>query len=144
MTDPTRSLDPPSDATWPVSVKGVLLDRGRVLLARNDRSEWELPGGRLEPGEDLATAVRREFAEETGLDVHVGRLLHAATFEVVAGRHVVVIAYACATAKTAELRVSSEHEALAYHDVGELGSLPLPDCYRVAIATAVDTASRLP
>lgn len=33
--------------TWQVSVKGVALDaRGRVLLLKNEREEWELPGGR--------------------------------------------------------------------------------------------------
>jgi 8-oxo-dGTP pyrophosphatase MutT (NUDIX family) len=37
--------------TWPVSVKGVVLDaRRRVLLLKNDREEWELPGGLLERG----------------------------------------------------------------------------------------------
>jgi len=37
--------------TWPVSAKGVVSSRNGVLLARNDRDEWELPGGRLEAGE---------------------------------------------------------------------------------------------
>lgn len=49
---------------WPVSVKGVALDaHERVLLLRNERNEWELPGGRLEignPGSGQApTAGRR-------------------------------------------------------------------------------------
>ncbi|SJM68745.1 hypothetical protein FM112_13590 [Gulosibacter sp. 10] len=36
---------------WPVSVKGVVLDEDDgVLLGMNDRDEWELLGGRLEPG----------------------------------------------------------------------------------------------
>ncbi|GGV69942.1 hypothetical protein GCM10010277_80480 [Streptomyces longisporoflavus] len=53
---------------WPVSVKGVALDaRGRVLLLKNERGEWELPGGRLEP-EDAApeATVAREISEESG------------------------------------------------------------------------------
>jgi hypothetical protein len=36
-----------------VSVKGVLLVDGYVALVRNERDEWELPGGRLEAGELL-------------------------------------------------------------------------------------------
>ncbi|MGP3946800.1 hypothetical protein ACTWQK_45600, partial [Streptomyces sp. 6N106] len=36
---------------WPVSVKGVALDaQDRVVLLKNERDEWELPGGRLEIG----------------------------------------------------------------------------------------------
>ncbi|MBB4907559.1 NUDIX domain-containing protein [Actinophytocola algeriensis] len=37
--------------TFPVSIKGVVIHADKVLLLRNDRDEWELPGGRLEIGE---------------------------------------------------------------------------------------------
>ncbi|HEY6793593.1 MAG TPA: NUDIX domain-containing protein [Kineosporiaceae bacterium] len=51
-------------------------DAGRLLLIRRGRppalGAWSLPGGRVEPGEDDATAVVREVAEETGLDVVPG------------------------------------------------------------------------
>ena len=36
------------DDRWPVSVKGVLGWDGRVVVLRNRRGEWELPGGRLD------------------------------------------------------------------------------------------------
>ena len=46
--------------------------RGRVLLAhRVDTGNWELPGGRIEPGETVTAAVTREVAEETGLPITV-------------------------------------------------------------------------
>jgi ADP-ribose pyrophosphatase YjhB (NUDIX family) len=51
---------------------------GRLLLVlrANDpgRGRWSVPGGRVEPGEDDETAVRREVAEETELTVTVDRL----------------------------------------------------------------------
>jgi len=36
---------------------------------------WEFPGGQVEAGEDLITALKRETKEETGITVAVGRLV---------------------------------------------------------------------
>lgn len=54
---------------------GVIRDRqGNVLLTRRARQAhqgglWEFPGGKLEMGEDIRQALRRELLEELGLEV---------------------------------------------------------------------------
>ncbi|WP_144906519.1 NUDIX hydrolase [Halobellus captivus] len=65
-----------------ISLRGVLFSpRGDVLVVRRATDdEWELPGGRLGPQEDAPAGVRREISEETGLDVDVGRPVHAASW----------------------------------------------------------------
>lgn len=48
-------------------------DAGRYLALRRAQppalGEWDLPGGFIEAGEDPDDAIRREIAEETGLEV---------------------------------------------------------------------------
>jgi 8-oxo-dGTP diphosphatase len=54
--------------TFQVSVKGLCFDEtGRLLMVRENTGEWELPGGRLERGEELRACLQREIMEEMGL-----------------------------------------------------------------------------
>ena len=59
-----------------VAVTGFVEDEtGRVLLVRDIDRGWELPGGQVEEGETLTSALAREVEEESGCHVEVGRLL---------------------------------------------------------------------
>lgn len=49
-------------------------DHDAVLLIKHCRRGWEIPQGRVEEGEDLLTALRRELREEAGIDVEIGPL----------------------------------------------------------------------
>jgi mutator protein MutT len=123
-----------SGPLWPVSIKAVLRDGSRVLLVRNERAEWELPGGRLEPGESPAQCVVRELQEETAVDIVCGDLLLAETFEVIPGRHVLVVAYACSAAAGQAVRISDEHVDFGWFDIGDLpDGRELPEVYQRAI-----------
>jgi ADP-ribose pyrophosphatase YjhB (NUDIX family) len=60
-------------------VGGIVTDpAGRLLLVRRGHEPslglWSVPGGRVEPGETDAAAVRREVLEEAALDVLVADL----------------------------------------------------------------------
>lgn len=51
---------------------GYLVEDGKVLLVHHNRfDKWVPPGGHIESGDTFANAARREFLEETGLEVEV-------------------------------------------------------------------------
>jgi 8-oxo-dGTP diphosphatase len=64
------------EARRPVAVAvGVLIDHaGRFLLTSRPFGKvyagyWEFPGGKVEPGESIAQALRRELHEELGITI---------------------------------------------------------------------------
>ena len=57
---------------------GILADdEGRVLLQlRGDKKTWSIPGGEMELGESTLDTAKREFFEETGIEVEATRFLN--------------------------------------------------------------------
>jgi 8-oxo-dGTP pyrophosphatase MutT (NUDIX family) len=127
---------------YPLSIKGVLIDDGRVLLLLNERGEWDLPGGRPDVGEDHRAALAREVREEAGLVVEVGTLLGEHLFEVLPQRFVRIVAYACTPVGARDVVLSHEHLETRWIALAALGETidghPLPAGYLAAICQAID------
>ena len=63
-----------------IRVAGILVKDGQILLVRHEKyghSYWLLPGGGVDFGETAEEALLREFKEEVGLSVQVGKLVLA-------------------------------------------------------------------
>jgi mutator protein MutT len=119
----------------PVSVKGVLLVDGAVVLVKNDRDEWELPGGRVDPGETHAQTLVREFKEELAIDVAPRSFVDSYEFEVIPSKHVHIVTYGCALLGEFRPALSTEHTAFGLYALADLEKIPLPAGYVRSIRT---------
>lgn len=65
-------------ATPAIGVSGIVFNGANVLMIKRGQAPaqglWSIPGGKLEPGETLAEACRREVEEETGLLIEVQQI----------------------------------------------------------------------
>ena len=67
---------------WGMAVRGICEYDGKVLLLKirsksaHDAGRWEIPGGKVKKCEYFDNALKREYLEETGLEVDVDSLLN--------------------------------------------------------------------
>ncbi|WP_435974226.1 (deoxy)nucleoside triphosphate pyrophosphohydrolase [Streptomyces sp. Qhu_M48] len=136
-TDPAAPLEPTV-----VVVAGALYDRGRLLAARRSApvelaGRWELPGGKLEPGESPEAALVRELREELGVEVEPGERIPG-EWPLKPGY---VLRVWTARLLSGEPRPLEDHDALRWLSRSELDSVDWLDQDRPAVAEA---ALRLP
>ncbi|WP_328536917.1 (deoxy)nucleoside triphosphate pyrophosphohydrolase [Streptomyces sp. NBC_00344] len=120
-----------------VVVGGALYDRGRLLAARRSAppelaGRWELPGGKVEPGESAEQALVRELREELGVETEVleripgewplkpGYVLQVWTARLVSG----------------EVSPLEDHDALRWLSPPEISQVDWLDQDRPAVALA--------
>ncbi|MFI6104458.1 (deoxy)nucleoside triphosphate pyrophosphohydrolase [Streptomyces sp. NPDC051310] len=120
-----------------VVVAGAVFDGGRLLAARRSAppalaGRWELPGGKLEPGETAQEALVRELREELGVEIEPGEripgewplapgyVLHVWTARLVSG----------------EPRPLQDHDELRWLDRRELDNVDWLDQDRPAVSRA--------
>lgn len=115
-------------------------DDGRIVLQRRtDNNLWALPGGVMDIGENIDTAIRREVKEETGLDVEPLRIVgiysdpnHVFEYSDGEVRQEFSICFACRVLG-GELRASDESHEVASFTPDELGALDMHPSIRLRI-----------
>ena len=132
MTSPPRDNDA---YRFPVSVKGVVIRDGKVILLRNERDDWELPGGKLELPESPEQCLSREMAEELQLEIAPETILDSWVYTIGPGVSVLVLAYGCSETSRHEAVLSDEHKELRWFPLTDVDALRMPDGYKASIRT---------
>jgi 8-oxo-dGTP diphosphatase len=106
-------------ASRPIPVVCAVIEReGRLLLAQRPVDKhlplkWEFAGGKVEPGEDPATAIVREIREELGCEIVITRALPRFPYDYT--RVVIeMIPFVCVLAPGSPAPHPHEHVALAW------------------------------
>jgi 8-oxo-dGTP pyrophosphatase MutT (NUDIX family) len=132
MTSPPRDNDA---YRFPVSVKGIVIRDGNVILLRNERDEWELPGGKLELSESPEQCLAREMAEELQLEIVPETILDSWVYTIVPGVSVLVLSYGCSEISRHQAVLSDEHKELRWFPLADVDALRMPDGYKASIRT---------
>ena len=95
-----------------VCVDGVYVKDGKILLLKRAvepfKGLWHVVGGHVEENESLKDAVKREFKEETNLDVEVGEII-TCRIEQTPDRTKIIVAFKVTSAQ-GEIKLNPENQ----------------------------------
>lgn len=123
-----------------VATKAFITYQGKILLLREagtyadgvNVGKFDVPGGRVEPGQRFDESLRREITEETGLTVEIGWPFYVGEWRpVVRGEAWQIVGtYFVCSAETDQVILSDDHSEAAWIDPEKFGDYPLIDNLR--------------
>lgn len=118
-----------------IATKAFIEHEGKVLIVRESTQyadgthagEFDLPGGRLHPGERFDEALRREIREETGLEVMIHEPIYVGEWRPVVREEPwqIVGVFFRVTCSSNEVVLSSDHNELRWIDPAKYLDEPL-------------------
>jgi 8-oxo-dGTP pyrophosphatase MutT (NUDIX family) len=131
---------PRANSVVPAASAVVVDEAGRLLLVkRTDNGLWTIPGGAMDPGEDIAACCLREVKEESGLDVVIDALIgiysnprHVVEYQNGELRQQFSVCFACHPLSN-DVATSSETSEVGFFSVEETETMDIHPSIRLRI-----------
>ncbi len=118
---------------WGLTVRGICEYKDKILLLKirsksaHDAGKWEIPGGKVKKSEFFDEALKREYMEETGLEIDIESLYNVVqkqytackTKEQVNSIQLIMKV----TCKSDEVVISEEHDDYGWFSQGEVDEM---------------------
>ena len=114
---------------FPVSVKAIIIDDNRVLCLKNERGEWDIPGGKIDFNEDIEECLKREVKEEVNLKIKNLNILKPFNWKF-NDVPVLVLVYTAEISCESPINVSYEHSEYNFFSKAEIKNLNMPQDYK--------------
>ncbi len=116
-----------------IGVKAIIEKDNKILLLKRSEKyehltdEWDIPGGRINFGEEPEEGLKREIEEETGLALEeIKEILDVSTVFKNEEKQIVRITYLC-TVKEGKDNISNEHTEMQWLEKEEIKELEFKD-----------------
>ena len=116
-------------------ILGAIVKKGKILMVERSEPEcpeadlkWEIPGGKINFGEDPKLAIKREVYEETGAVIEVGSLMNFSMSSVWkyewGEQHVVLFCYFCKFLNQKSVKKDHHVRKISWIPLEMVSSLP--------------------
>lgn len=121
------------DHLWGLTVRGICTFNEKILLLKissnsgHDAGLWEIPGGKVKKDEFFDEALKREYLEETGLEINIESL-----YNVVENRYIAckssqkinsIQLIMSVTVSSNDVKISSEHSDYGWFSKKEIDDM---------------------
>ena len=118
---------------WGLTVRGICEHDGKFLLLKvcsksaHDAGKWEIPGGKVKKCEFFDNALKREYLEETGLEIDIVSLYNVVrndytackTSEEVKSIQLIMKV----TCESEDVKISEEHDEFGWFSQAEVDAM---------------------
>ena len=117
---------------FPVSIKSIIIDDNKVLCLKNERNEWDFPGGKINFKENIEDCLKREVKEETNLDIKNLKILKPFSLKF-NDVPVFIVVYSAEISCDSSILVSYEHSEYNFFSKSEIENLIMPIDFKKTI-----------